>query len=247
MVQHFKQCKLSIQFYSIKVSIDLSHEQREPTRKVEMEAVTNDKVPAKERPPSAESEAPKIITSPEMKKLFVEGDPYYQNYVTLMDAGFSPELSKLLILNFDKIARDRVNELTNYYLAKQEYDSILKIYHSGTDRFHADSMAIQKGHFENVRQHYDQLKETFESVRGGIMEQVKALESGLQLDINLEKKKVAESTKVLMTLADEAEKDTYEKLNQVLIAITRIGQQSTLLMTGNFALDVVSFSKSFIS
>jgi hypothetical protein len=182
---------------------------------------------------SDDSVASKGGTTMESKKiLFTAEDPYYANYLNLIESGFSPELSKRLILNFDRIARDRVNELTNYYLSRQEYESILKIYHAGIDRFHSDSVSIQKGHFESVRKQYDQLSQTFESVRAGIMEQVKGLESGLQLDISLEKKKVSESTKSMMGLAEEAERDTHFKLNQVLTAIRRIGQQSTLLMAG---------------
>lgn len=160
-------------------------------------------------------------------------DPYAASLQRLTAAGISLELAKKIIASVDEIAKDQVAQLSKFYLTREEYERLLQIYHSGIDRFYADSTAIQRGHFESVRKQYDILSEqTVENVNAGIIDQVKALESGLQLDINLEKKKIGESLKLIQSLAEKAEQETQTKLHQVLFNITNIGKQATLVIAG---------------
>jgi Protein of unknown function (DUF1640) len=158
---------------------------------------------------------------------------HYKECKKLVDAGFSPTLSLRLVEMVDSIAHQKANELNSFYLTLNEYDMILKVYHNGIEKFFTDSQTIQKSHFESVRNSYAHLSTSTASVHELIMEEIKGLESGMLLDMNLEKKKTNEALNTVNELSARSDGYMKKKMDDVKSDLTFVEKHARTAIIGN--------------
>ena len=123
-------------------------------------------------------------------------------------------------------------EILSYYLSYKEYSEILKAYHIGIEKFQADSINIQKSHYENVKSSYSNLSNATKAVSDSIMEEIKGLESGLQLDINLEKKKSGEAFKSIIESGKSVNTYMKSKLEAVQNDLKAVDKHAKMAIIG---------------
>lgn len=166
---------------------------------------------------------------------------YSDSYNRLIKAGFSQETSMGILTNLDKIATEKAGELSSFYLSLNEYDEILKMYHHHIERFHHDSQTIQSTHHDSERASYSALSDNVQQVSEVVMEEIKALESGLQLDVSLEKKKTDESLKNILDDANEADVYMKNKLQGVQNDLKSVETHARSAIVGFISILTLSF------
>lgn len=166
---------------------------------------------------------------------------YSDSYDRLIKSGFSQETAIGILTSLDKIATDKASELSNFYLSLNEYDEILKMYHHHIERFHHDSQTIQSTHHDSERGSYSALSTNVQHVSEMVMEEIKALESGLQLDVSLEKKKTDESLKNILDSANEADVYMKNKLQGVQNDLKSVETHARSAIVGFISILSLSF------
>lgn len=174
----------------------------------------------------------KNIDSPAADNGNYESRMFAKSIQRLVGAGFSKEQSLKMVESLDRIAQQKASELEKYYLTATEYDAITKVYNSGVERFFIESQSIQKAHDESVRSSYANLSQSTANVNSAIFEETKGLESGVQLDINLEKKKTAEGLATISDKASHVDKYLESKVKAVKSDLTLLEKNAKFSLLG---------------
>jgi hypothetical protein len=171
----------------------------------------------------------------------VTASMYQESHDKLIQAGLSSRTAMVLINSLDKIATEKIKELCRFYLSSKEYEEILNMYHHHIERFHHDSQTIQSTHHEAERESYKTLSSNVQNVSDAVMEEIKALESGLQLDVSLERKKTDEALKGIMDTAKESEAYMKTKLQGVQNDLKSVETHARTAIIGFVSILAISF------
>jgi hypothetical protein len=166
---------------------------------------------------------------------------YPECHERLVKAGFSASTASVLTTSLDRIATEKIKELSRFYLSTQEYEEILNMYHHHIERFHHDSQAIQSTHHEAERASYHTLSSNIQNASDAVMEEIKGLESGLQLDVSLEKKKIDEALKGITDTAKEADAYMKNKLQGVKEDLKSVESHARTAILGFVCILSISF------
>lgn len=145
----------------------------------------------------------------------------------LISAGFKSVDAKYLLNTLERLSEAKAKEIRESYLTKDEYNSILKAYNSGIDRFFIENQSVQKNSDESVQEGYSNLIQRSSALNSSIIEEIKSYESGIQLDINLEKKKQQEFVSKLNAQASNIDKymtTSVENVRQKLTGLEQSGK-----------------------
>ena len=159
-------------------------------------------------------------------------DPRRKHIQKLVSAGFEPEKATSLLHILERLAEVKAKEIKKSYLTKDEYDSILKAYNSGIDRFFIENQSVQKHSDESVQEGYANLIQRSSALNASIIEEIKNYESGIQLDINLEKKKQQEFVSKLDDQASDIEKYMKSSIENVRQKLTGLEQNGKYAIFG---------------
>ena len=174
-----------------------------------------------------------INGSPSLASLNATPEPDWltPHHQRLVASGFDPVTAHLLLQHVNRICEAKTKEILDYYLTNQEYEAIQKVYHVGVEKFQLESMNVQKSSFESIKNNYANLASSIQTVNDSTMEEIKGFESGLQLDINLDKKKSSEALKSVNETSKQAQDYLKSKLSEVekdLDAVDRHAKRAIL-------------------
>lgn len=158
----------------------------------------------------------------------------------LVSVGISEAESKAIVEQLEQIADEQARCLSNSFLIKPEYEKSFSYYHSNMIKFKELSDLTEKLHFDSCQNDYSALAIEMGKVEAAVKEEGKKVESGIQLDINLEKKRAKEGLLMLEDKSKDSNEYQGNKIGIIQKDLNDLGKHAgvaiggILLVNGSF-------------